>query len=150
MKKVSTMIIAGALALGMSGCASYQQGGTVVGGVTGGVIGSQIGGGGPGTVVAVIGGTLLGAFIGNQIGYSIDMQSQGYANNAAQEAFDSGRTVRWNAGCCHGKIVPFRTFCCNNGMICRRFKAVFWGPCGKRCVYGVACKNCCGRWVIHR
>lgn len=150
MKRVSTVIAASALALGLASCASYQQGGTVVGGVAGGVVGSQIGGGGPGTVVAVIGGTLLGAFIGNQIGYAIDMQSQGYANNAAQEAFDTGRTVHWNNCRCHGKIVPYKTFYCRNGMLCRRFKAVVWGPCGKTCIYGVACKNCYGRWFVHR
>lgn len=155
MKKVSTLLISGALALGLTSCANYPygyNGNTVVGGVAGGVAGGFIGnaiGGGTGTVIGAIGGTLLGAFIGSQVGYGWDRQSFMYANDAGQRAFCTGRTVRWGNCACRGKIVPYRKFCCN-GMICRRFKVVTWVNGCKRVCYGVACKTPCGQWVVRR
>ncbi len=60
----------------LSGCASQQQKGTIIGGVTGALIGSVIGDG-SGQNVAIAAGAIAGSLIGSSIGQRFDEQGQG-------------------------------------------------------------------------
>ncbi len=59
----------------LSGCASQQQKGTIIGGVAGALIGSVIGDG-SGQNVAIAAGAIAGSLIGSSIGQRFDEQDQ--------------------------------------------------------------------------
>lgn len=155
MKKLISVLVTGTLVTGLVSCANQPgeggitraQGGTVIGGVLGGIAGSQIGSG-TGTVVAVIGGTLLGAFLGHQVGSYLDQQSQTAANRAAQVAFETGKTTRWQTSRAYGVVKPHSRYVTSTHRICRPFSTTIVMNGKARTAQGTACKNDRGIWVI--
>ena len=80
-------------ALAVTGCATQEQTGQVLGGVAGAAAGSQIGDG-SGQTIATIGGAILGAAIGGRIGSNMDEQD--YRETAqALENTETGETTTW-------------------------------------------------------
>ena len=76
-KGISSVFLMLALSLlVLSGCASQQQKGTIIGGVTGALIGSVIGDG-SGQNIAIAAGAIAGSLIGSSIGQRFDEQDQG-------------------------------------------------------------------------
>jgi surface antigen len=155
MKKLISGVVAGSMLVVLTGCTATgqpngitnEQGGTVIGAVAGGLVGSTIGGG-TGTVIAVIGGTLLGGFIGNRVGHYMDQQSQIAANQAAQNAMDSGSAQNWHSSTAHGRVVPHKAYH-KNGHMCRPFTTSVTMNDGKmHTIHGTACKNSKGQWVV--
>ena len=87
------LVIVGLAASLLAGCASDGSNqnatlGTLAGAVGGAALGSAFGSG-SGKVAAIAGGALIGGFLGNQIGASLDRESQQYNYNASVQALDN-------------------------------------------------------------
>lgn len=156
MKKITSILIAGALITSLTGCAqpgqpggiTNAQGGTVIGAVLGGLAGTQIGHG-QGTTVAIIGGTLLGGFLGNRLGNALDQQSQIAADQAEQLALERNRAESWQTSQASGVIRPHRTYV-KHHRVCRSFTTIVSMESNQQVVHGVACKDNNGIWKIQR
>lgn len=140
-----------AVALALSGCATYQgqqeQAGMVIGGVLGGVLGAQVGGG-HGRTAAIIAGSLIGASIGGSVGRSMDEVDR-MKTAQTLETVRTGVPAQWrnpDTGNYY-TVVPTRTYETTAGP-CREYTvdAVIGGR--KEKVYGTACRQPDGSWQV--
>ena len=85
--KFLKILIVPMLVVALAGCATKQQGGTLLGAGLGGLLGSQFGSG-RGKLVGVAIGVLAGAMIGGEIGKSLDRADQLVAQSNTQYALE--------------------------------------------------------------
>jgi len=124
-----------------------EQAGVVIGGLLGGALGSQVGGGN-GRTAAIIAGTLLGSAIGGSVGQTMDVVDR--ANTAMTlETVRTGVSSRWvNPDSGNGYVVvPTRTIE-SGASPCREYsiEATIAGRVEN--IYGTACRNNDGSWLI--
>ena len=134
----------------LSGCQNMtkQDVGTITGGVIGGAIGSQFGGG-SGQVAAAIGGTLLGAYIGGSIGRSMDEVDR-MKLASSMETARTKQTTTWrnpDTGNSY-RVTPQKTWIQADGQPCREFSTVATIGGKKQQMYGTACRDASGAWMI--
>ncbi len=130
----------------LSGCASQQQKGTIIGGVTGALVGSLIGDG-RGQNIAIAVGAIAGSAIGTSIGKRFDEQDQSRIAYSMQHKQRSSWT---NSTTGHRHTVipsPTRAPSSPNQQ-CREFTVDT--EIGKRTetAYGTACRQKDGSWKI--
>jgi surface antigen len=147
MKRLSIIVLAAVVTVGLSGCQmSKQNVGAGVGGVAGGVLGSNIGGG-KGRTAAIIGGTILGAMVGGHIGSEMDELDR----RRTYETFENtptGRSNSWNnpdTGAQYS-VTPTRTYESQSGP-CREYDMDVYIDGKRDVVKGTACRNSRGEWV---
>ncbi len=151
-KKMARGVAVGAaMAVAVSGCATYQQEGQVVGGILGGVVGNQIGGGEGGAAATII-GTLAGAFIGGAVGRSMDRQDQINAYNAITNN-QVGRTSYWtNQYGNRYQVTPTQQYMPQQGSmageVCRSYVTTGFVGGQAQTIKGVACRQPDGSWKI--
>ena len=134
------------LLLVLSGCASQQQKGTIIGGVTGALIGSVIGDG-SGQNVAIAAGAIAGSLIGSSIGQRFDAQDQG----RIAYSMERNQQSRWtNSTTGHRyTVVPSTTFApSSSNQQCREFTVDTEIGNRKETAYGTACRQNDGSWKI--
>lgn len=151
-------ILCGLMALAfLSACTTDQAGnkqtiGTLLGAGGGAVLGSNVGKG-KGNIAAIAVGTLLGAYTGSEIGASLDRADMMYANQTAQNAFEtapSGRAMTWqnpDSGN-SGTVTPIKTFQTNNGQYCREYTQTVQVGGQSQEAYGTACRQPDGAWLV--
>jgi surface antigen len=125
----------------------------VLGGVLGAAAGAGIAalaGGGAGAIVAsAAGGALLGGFVGHKL----DDRDKRMASEAAQRAFEQGRTgeaVAWknpDSGN-SGSVTPTETYQIANGQYCRRYTQEITIGGEQHETHGTACRQPNGDWSI--
>jgi surface antigen len=145
--KLSLSIIA--LSLGLTGCASMnnEDAGVIAGGIAGGILGSQIGGG-SGQVVATGIGVLAGSYLGGRVGASMDRQDKIHLQNAL-ETSKTGQSVRWtNPDTKTQYVVKPTTTYYQKHNPCRKFSTTVFMGGEQQIVYGRACRNKAGQWVM--
>lgn len=137
------------LSVGLTGCASMnnEDTGVIAGGIAGGLLGSQFGGG-SGQVVATGIGVLAGAYLGGRIGASMDEQDKMRLQNAL-ETSKTGKSVRWtNPDTKAQYIVKPTTTYYEKNQPCRKFSTTVFMGGEQQIVYGQACRNASGQWVM--
>lgn len=154
--KFARLLVAGTLAVAMTGClegqGNKQLGGTLFGAGLGGLAGSQIGSG-TGQLVAVGAGVLLGGLLGNEVGRSLDKADQAYAAQSYQTSMESvptGETTSWvnpDSGN-QGSYTPTRTYQADTGQYCREFQQTIAVGGQTESGYGTACRRPDGSWEI--
>ncbi len=152
----SRRILALALAVLMVGaCANYEErprqtAGTLIGAAAGGLAGAQFGSG-SGQLAATALGVFLGGMAGSEIGRQMDENDRLRAQQAHQQALNTGQTVRWdnpNSGN-HGAVVPTRTGTnAQTGQFCREFQTTIVVGGREEDAYGTACQQPDGSWKI--
>ena len=130
----------------LSGCASQQQKGTIIGGVTGALIGSVIGDG-SGQNIAIAAGAIAGSLVGSSIGRRFDEQDQ------ARIAYSLERQQRssWtNSTTGHRyTVVPSPALApSSSNQQCREFTVDTEIGNRTESVYGTACRQHDGSWKI--
>ncbi len=137
------------LSLGLCGCASMnnEDTGVIAGGIAGGLLGSQFGGG-SGQVVATGIGVLAGSYFGGGIGESMDRQDKMRLQNAL-ETSKTGQSIRWTNPDTKTQYVvkPTTTYYQKNNP-CRKFSTTVFMGGEQQIVYGRACRNTKGQWVM--
>ena len=134
------------LLLVLSGCASQQQQGTIIGAVTGGLIGSVIGDA-SGQNVAIAAGAIAGSLIGSSIGQRFDAQDQG----RIAYSMERNQQSRWtNSTTGHRyTVVPSTTLVPSSSkQQCREFTVDTEIGNRKETAYGTACRQHDGSWKI--
>jgi surface antigen len=147
-----------ALAFLSTSCATIKQTyednpKAVLGSLGGAALGAGIAavaGGNAGAIVAsAVGGALLGGFVGHKL----DDRDKRMAAEAAQRAFESGRTgqaVTWNnpdSGN-SGSITPTQTYQIAGGQYCRRYTQEITIGGEQHETYGTACRQPDGSWNV--
>jgi surface antigen len=147
-----------ALVLALTSCATMQEKtkenpkavlGSLGGAVLGGGI-AAIAGGNAGVIVA---SAVAGGLIGGVIGHKLDERDKRMAAEAAQAAFENGRTGQASAwqnpdSGNSGSITPTRTYQLANGQYCREYhQTITVGGEGHQ-AYGTACRQSDGTWKI--
>jgi surface antigen len=147
-----------ALTLPFASCATVEQTyrenpkavlGSLGGAVLGGGI-AAIAGGNPAAIVAsTVGGALLGGFVGHKL----DDRDKRMAAEAAQRAFEQGRTgqaVAWqnpDSGN-SGSITPTQTYQIAGGQYCRRYTQEIMIGGEQHETHGTACRQPDGTWSV--
>ena len=130
----------------LSGCASQQQKGTIVGGITGALIGSLIGDG-RGQNVAIAAGAIAGSLIGSSIGQRFDEQDQGriaYSMERKQRSSWTNSTTGHRY-----TVVPSLTPApSSSSQRCREFTVDTGIGDRTETAYGTACRQNDGSWKI--
>jgi surface antigen len=147
-----------ALALLSTSCASLKQTygdnpKAVLGSLGGAALGAGIAavaGGSAGVIVAsAVGGALIGGFVGHKL----DDRDKRMAAEAAQRAFESGRTgqaVAWSnpdSGN-SGSITPTQTYQIAGGQYCRRYTQDITVGGEQHETHGNACRQPDGSWQV--
>lgn len=153
-KKVLVLTLAAAM-VAASACADYQNrprqtGGALVGAAAGGLAGAQVGRG-SGQLAATAIGVLLGGLIGSEIGRSMDEVDRLRAQQAHEQALDTGQSIRWeNPDTGHyGSVTPIRTGTdTQTGTLCREFQSTVVIGGKEEQAYGTACRQADGSWRI--
>ena len=130
----------------LSGCASQQQKGTIIGGVTGALIGSLIGDG-RGQNVAIAAGAIAGSLIGSSIGQRFDEQDQGriaYSMERKQRSSWTNSTT----GRRHTVMPSSTPAPSSSNQQCREFTVDTEIGNRTETVYGTACRQDDGGWKI--
>jgi surface antigen len=147
-----------ALAVVTSSCTELSQGvqdnpkavlGALGGAALGGGIAALAGGGTGAIVGATLGGALLGGFVGNRL----DARDKQMASQAAQKAFEDGRSGQasaWNNPDTgnSGSVTPTRTYQLANGTYCREYHQTITVSGEQHQAYGTACRQPDGTWKI--
>ncbi len=130
----------------LSGCASQQQKGTIIGGVTGALIGSVIGDG-SGQNVAIAVGAIAGSLIGSSIGQRFDEQDQG---RIAYSLERNQRSSWTNSTTGHRyTVMPSSTLApSSSNQQCREFTVDTEIGNRTETAYGTACRQYDGSWKI--
>ncbi len=153
-KKILVAALA-AVTLVAAGCADYQNrprqtGGTLIGAAAGGLAGSQIGGG-SGQLAATALGVVLGGLLGSEVGRSMDEVDRIRAQQASEQALNSGQSIRWenpNTGN-SGTVVPVRTGTdVQTGQLCREYQQTVTVGGKQEQAYGTACRQADGSWKV--
>lgn len=146
------------LTFGLGSCATVQETykenpkavlGTVVGAAAGVAI-VAIAGGTPGSMAAA---GAVGGLIGGYAGKKLDDRDKRMAAQAAQDAFENGRTGQarvWNnpdSGN-SGSITPTQTYQIAGGKYCRRYTQEMEIGGEKHEDHGTACRNADGTWEV--
>ena len=130
----------------LSGCASQQQKGTVIGGVAGALIGSLIGDG-SGQNVAIAAGAIAGSLIGSSIGQRLDEQDHG----RIAYSLERNRRASWT-NLTTGRrytVVPSSTLTrSSSNRQCREFTVDTEIGNRTESAYGTACRQDDGSWRI--
>lgn len=153
--KFTGLATAGALMLGVAGCASdagpKETGGTIAGAAVGGIIGSAFGSG-SGKLVAVGVGALFGGLLGREIGKKMDDNDRARALQAQSAAYTApiGQKIVWtNPDNGHsGSVVPVRDGNDAQGNYCREFQETVTIGGQPQQAYGQACRQPDGSWKI--
>ncbi len=142
----SGFLLLGLSLLILSGCASQQQKGTIIGGVTGALIGSVIGDG-SGQNVAIAAGAIAGSLIGSSIGQRFDEQDQG---RSAYSLERNQRSSWTNSTTGHRyTVMPSPTLApSSSSQQCREFTVDTQIGNRTETAYGIACRQNDGRWKI--
>ena len=146
-KEIASGFLMLALALlVLTGCASQQQKGTIIGGVTGALIGSVIGDG-SGQNVAIAVGAIAGGLIGSSIGQRFDEQDQG---RIAYSLERNQRSSWTNSTTGHRfTVVPSSTLApSSSNQQCREFTVDTEIGNRTESAYGTACRQNDGSWKI--
>ncbi len=130
----------------LSGCASQQQKGTIIGGVAGALIGSVIGDG-SGQNVAIAAGAIAGSLIGSSIGQRFDEQDQ------SRIAYSMERNQRssWRNSTTGNRytVMPSSTLApSSSNQQCREFTVDTEIGNRTETAYGTACRQNDGSWKI--
>tara|TARA_B110000879_G_C11148568_1_gene503528 strand:- start:1182 stop:1631 length:450 start_codon:yes stop_codon:yes gene_type:complete len=145
-KKIILSLIA---VLAVTGCASLnnEDTGVIAGGIAGGLLGSQFGGG-SGQVLATGIGVLAGSYFGGRIGESMDQQDK-MKLQTALETTKTGKVVRWTNPDTKTQYVvkPTTTYYKKNNP-CRKYSTTAFMGGEQQIVYGRACRNNKGQWVM--
>ena len=155
MKKIAVTAI---IALTLAGCTQSGNGygtkqtvGAVGGAVAGGALGSRFGGG-TGKLITTGVGTLLGAYLGSELGQSLDRADEGYAQQAASQAYSApiGSTIQWNnpESGNRGTITPIRDGRDSSGAYCREYQQTVYVSGRAQQASGTACQQPDGSWRI--
>ncbi len=130
----------------LTGCASQQQNGTIIGGITGALIGSAIGDG-SGQNVAIAAGAIAGSLIGSSIGKRFDEQDQSRIAYSMQRNQRSSWT---NSTTGHRyTVMPSPTFApSSSNRHCREFTVDTEIGNRTESAYGTACRQDDGSWQI--
>ncbi len=130
----------------LSGCASQQQKGALVGGVTGALVGSLIGDG-RGQNIAIAVGAIAGSAIGSSIGKRFDEQDQSRIAYSMQHKRRSSWT---NSTTGHrNTVIPSPTFApSSSNQQCREFTVDTEIGNRTESAYGTACRQNDGSWKI--
>lgn len=146
------------LALLSTSCANLKQTyednpKAVLGSLGGAALGAGIAavaGGNAGVIVAsAVGGALLGGYVGHKL----DDRDKRMAAEAAQRAFESGRTgqaVAWSnpdSGN-SGSITPTQTYQIAGGQYCRRYTQEITVGGEQHETHGTACRQPDGSWQV--
>ena len=128
----------------LSGCASQQQKGTIIGGVTGALIGSVIGDG-SGQNFAIAAGAIAGSLIGSSIGQRFDEQDQG---RLAYSLERNQRSSWMNLTTGHRyTVMPSTTLSPSSSkQQCREFTVDTEIGNRMESAYGTACRQADGSW----
>ncbi len=130
----------------LSGCASQQQKGTIIGGVTGALIGSLIGDG-SGQNIAIAAGAIAGSLVGSSIGQRFDEQDQGRIAYSLERKQRSSWT-NLTTGHRH-TVVPSPTLApSSSNQQCREFTVDTEIGNRAETAYGTACRQDDGSWKI--
>ena len=130
----------------LSGCASQQQKGTIVGGITGALIGSLIGDG-RGQNVAIAAGAIAGSLIGSSIGQRFDEQDQGRIAYSMERKQRSSWTNSMTGH--RHTVMPSPTPApSSSNQQCREFTVDTEIGNRTESVYGTACRQHDGSWKI--
>ncbi len=130
----------------LSGCASQQQKGTIIGGVAGALIGSVIGDG-SGQNIAIAAGAIAGSLIGSSIGQRFDEQDQSRIAYSMQRNQRSSWT---NSTTGHRyTVMPSSTLApSSSNQQCREFTVDTEIGNRTETAYGTACRQTDGSWKI--
>ena len=145
-----TLLVAGNI---FTGCANYGHNkadtGLAVGAVAGGLLGSAVGGGN-GRIAAAIAGAAIGGIVGSEIGRSLDRVDRKYAQRAALDALENGRSgepTEWrnpDSGR-HGTITPSYPYL-RRKKNCRDYVHKIYIDGHQQALRGTACRNLDGTW----
>ena len=142
----STLLLMVILIAVLSGCASQQQNGTIIGGVTGALIGSVIGDG-SGQSVAIAVGAIAGGLIGSSIGQRFDEQDQSriaYSMERKQRSSWTNSTTGQRY-----TVMPSSTLVpSSSNQQCREFTVDTEIGNRTETAYGTACRQNDGSWKI--
>lgn len=122
--------------------------GRVIGGVIGGALASQIGDG-SGQIVAAATGTLIGSLIGGSIGRSMDDLDR-YQTGYTLETAPTGTAREWHNpdSQIDYSATPTRTYYLNEGTPCREYTVNGTVGGTQQQLYGTACRQPDGSWMI--
>ena len=130
----------------LSGCASQQQKGTIIGGVTGALIGSLIGDG-SGRNIAIAAGGIAGSLVGSSIGQRFDEQDQSriaYSMERKQRSSWTNLTTGQRY-----TVMPSSTLVpSSSNQQCREFTVDTEIGNRTETAYGTACRQNDGSWKI--
>jgi len=121
----------------------------MLGAASGGLIAAAAGGGAAG----IVGGVLLGGLVGGAIGNHLDQRDKQLAMQAANQAFESGRTGEastWrnpDSGN-SGTVTPTRTYQESSGGYCREYQQEIMVGGEPHKSYGTACRQPDGSWKV--
>ena len=153
--KPKTVIAAVVSVFVLGACTNYQErprqtAGTLIGAAAGGLAGAQFGGG-TGQLAATAAGVLLGGWLGSEIGASMDRTDKLYAQQAHQQALNSGQRIQWNnpdSGH-YGSVTPTRSGTdTRTGALCREFQSTVIIGGQQEQAHGTACQQTDGSWRI--
>ncbi len=133
----------------MSGCASKQDSGTIIGAIAGALVASQFGGG-DGKLAMVALGTLGGAFLGNEVGKSMDEVDRMKAQSAIKNTAMSGNVSYWsnsNTGN-YGTVRALGNYSTSSYGRCREFETNVTIRGKRETLHGKACQQYDGSWRI--
>ncbi|MEK9722580.1 MAG: RT0821/Lpp0805 family surface protein [Rhodospirillaceae bacterium] len=159
--KLSKTLIAGVVAVGLSGCAQVQDrvqqmswlemGGTLGGAAAGGYIGAQFGGGLAQTMFIAT-GVLVGGSVGYNASRMLDGSDQASYESTVRQALNEsadGQVVRWNnpeTGRT-GIFRPVASYRRADGQTCRKYRSSVVFDDGVFSGGGTACQLANGSWI---
>jgi surface antigen len=125
----------------------------VLGSVGGAAVGAGIAALAHGNPAAIVASAVGGALLGGYVGHRLDDRDKRMAAEAAQRAFENGRTgeaIAWknpDSGN-SGTITPTQTYQIAGGQYCRRYTQDITVGGEKHETYGTACRQPDGSWSI--
>lgn len=153
----ATALVATA-ALALASCATLTQQfeenpKAVLGAVGGAALGAGIAALAGGNAGVVVGSAVAGGLVGGIGGHYLDNRDKELAAQAAQRAFESGRTGQatvWNNpdNGHSGSITPVKTYQLASGEYCREYKQTIQVGGEPQQAYGTACRQPDGSWQI--
>jgi surface antigen len=146
------------VALLLTSCATIEQTyddnpKAVLGSVGGAVLGAGIAALAHGNPAAFVASAVGGALLGGYVGHRLDDRDKKMAAEAAQRAFENGRTgeaVAWqnpDSGN-SGSITPTQTYQIADGQYCRRYTQDITIGGEQHETHGTACRQPDGSWSI--
>jgi surface antigen len=147
-----------AVALPLTSCATIQQTykdnpKAVLGSVGGAAVGAGIAALAHGNPAVIVASAVGGALLGGYVGHKLDDRDKRMAAEAAQRAFENGRTgqaVTWqnpDSGN-SGSVTPTQTYQIAGGQYCRRYTQDLMIGGEKHQTHGTACRQADGSWQV--